>query len=115
MLSFEGETSERYEYGPLARLKKRLVVKRYSQMYELDYVYIFSPIAKMISVRFLVSLVATYHWPLHQLDIKSAFLNSILDEEVYMEQPSAIVAQGECANVCRLKKSLYGLKQSPRV
>jgi len=65
----------------------------------------------------------TYHRPLHQLDIKNAFLNDILDEEVYMEQSPSFVAQRVCeeglqaeevTQACRLKKSLYGLKQSPR-
>ena len=68
------------------------------------------PSNKDANVRVLVSLAATYHWPLHQLDIKNAFLNGILDEKVYMEQPPGFVAQGECAKkVYRLKKSLYGL------
>ena len=58
----------------------------------------------------LVSLAATYHWSLRELDIKNVFLNSILDEEVYMEQPLGFVAQRECVKVCRLKKSLYSLK-----
>ena len=55
----------------------------------------FSPVAKMKSVRFLVSLATTYYWALHQLVIKNAFLNGILDEEVYMEQPLGFVAQKE--------------------
>nr|XP_009794179.1 PREDICTED: uncharacterized protein LOC104240969 [Nicotiana sylvestris] len=59
-------------------------------------------------------MAATYDWPLHQLDIKNAFLHGDLQEEVYMEQPPGFVAQGECGKVCRLRKSLYGLKQSPR-
>ncbi|KAA0041891.1 putative Polyprotein [Cucumis melo var. makuwa] len=59
-------------------------------------------------------MAATHKWPFHQLDIKSAFLHSDLQEEVYMEQPPEFVAQGESDKVCRLRKSLYGLKQSPR-
>jgi len=93
--------------GSLARLKTRLVAKRYSQVYGLNYVDTFSPVAKMTSVQILVLLVATYPWPLHQLDTKNAFLNSIL-EEVYMKQPPGFLAQGE-STICRLKKSLYGL------
>ena len=54
-------------------------------MYELDYMDTFSLVMKMTSMRILVSLVATYHWPLHQLDIKNVFLNGILDKEIYME------------------------------
>jgi len=57
----------------------------YSHVYGLDYVASFSPAAKMISMRIMVSLATTYHWPPHQLDIKNAFHNSILDDEFYVE------------------------------
>ena len=71
--------------------------------------------AKISSVRLFLSMVAVRHWPLYQLDIKNAFLHGHLEEEVYMEQPPGFVAQGEYSSlVCRLRRSLYGLKQSPR-
>ena len=66
-------------------------------------------------VRLFISLVATYNEDLHQLDIKNVFLHGNLQEEVYMEQPLGFVAQGGIGKVCRLRKSLYGLKQSPHV
>ena len=97
--------------GSLAHLKVRLVAKRYSQVYELTYVDTFSSVVKMTSVWILVPLAATYQWPLHQSDIKNSLLNCILDEEVYIKQP--LCCSGGI-KVCRLKKSLYGLKQSPR-
>ena len=68
----------------------------------------------MASVRLLLSMVAMRSWPLYQLDIKNAFLHGDLTEEVYMEQPPEFVAQGESGLVCRLCRSLYGLKQSPQ-
>src|SRR5581483_8805562 len=74
----------------------------------------FSPVAKLSSIRLFISLAATYSWPLHQLDVKNAFLHGDLQEEVYLEQPPGFIAQGEYSKVCKLKKSLYGLKQSPR-
>ena len=70
--------------------------------------------AKIASVRLLLSMAAMCSWPLFQLDIKNAFLHGDLAEEVYMEQPPDFVAQGESGLVCRLRRSLYGLKQSPR-
>ena len=64
--------------------------------------------------RLLLSMVAMQSWPLYQLDIKNAFLHGNLAEEVYMEQPPGFVVQGESALVCRLRYSLYGLKQFPQ-
>ena len=68
----------------------------------------------MTCVRLFISLADTYHWDLHHLEIKNTFLHGDLQEEVYMEQPPGFVAQGEIGKVYRLRKSLYGLKQSPR-
>ena len=100
--------------GSVIGLKTRLVVKGYAQTYGVDYFDTFSPIAKLTFVRMFISLTASYDWDLHQLDIKNAFLHGDLQNEVYMEQPSGFVAQGEIAKVCRLRKSLDGLKQSSR-
>ena len=61
-----------------------------------------------------LAMAVMRHWPLHQLDIKNAFLHGDLEEEIYMEQPPGFVAQGEYGLVCKLRRSLYGLKQSPR-
>ena len=91
------------------------MAKGYAQTYGVDYFDTFSLVAKMTSVRLFISLTATYHWDLHQLDIKNVFLHGDLQEEVYMEQPPRLVDQGEIGKVCRLRKSLYGLKQSPHV
>ena len=94
----------------LARLKVRLVAKGYSQVYGMDY-HDTSLVPKMMYVQVLIYLPATHYWSLYQLDIKNIFLNDILDEEVYMEQPPYFVAQGESGKVCKLKKS-YELKES---
>ena len=78
--------------GSIVGLKARLVVKGYAQTYGFDYSDTFSPIAKLTFVRLFISLIASYDWDLHQLDIKNAFLHGDLQNEVYMEQPSGFVA-----------------------
>ena len=93
--------------GKIDRFKARLVAKGYTQIFGLDYSDTFSLITKMASVR-LLTIAVIQHWPLHQLDIKNAFLHGDLEEEVYMEQPPGFVAYKENDEVCCLRKSLYG-------
>jgi hypothetical protein len=96
------------------RYKARLVVKGYSQTYGIDYDETFAPVAKMSTVRTLISCATNLDWPLHQLDVKNAFLHGDLQEEVYMDIPPGFATSQTKGKVLRLKKSLYGLKQSPR-
>ena len=96
-------------------IKAQLMAKGYVQTCGVDYSDTFSPVAKMTYIRLFISLTATYHWALHQLNIKNVFLHGDLQEEVYMDQPPGFVAQGGIGKVCHLQKSLYGLKQSPRL
>ena len=100
--------------GQIDRLKARLVAKGYTQQHGSDYYDTFSSVAKIASIRLLLSMAAMRSWPLIQLDIKNVFLRGDIAEEVYMEQPLGFVAQGEFGLVCKLHRSLYGLKQSPR-
>ena len=90
------------------------MAKGYTQIYGLDYNDTFSLVAKMTIVRLFLTMTAICHWLIHQLDIKNAFLHGDLEEEVYMEQPLGFIAHGESSLVCKLRRSLYGLKQSPR-
>ena len=101
--------------GSVDRYKVRLVVKGFTQVPGKDFGATFAPVAKLTSVRLLASLAASHLWPLHQLDIKNAFLHGDLLETIYMDTPPRFRAEGEYAGkVCRLRKSLYELKQSPR-
>ncbi|KAM1031938.1 hypothetical protein ACFX2I_035575 [Malus domestica] len=100
--------------GSIDRFKARLVARGFSQSYGDDYEETFSPVAKMTSVRVVISLAACQGWKLWQLDVKNAFLYGDLDKDIYMQQPAGYVSQTNPGYVCKLKKALYGLKQAPR-
>jgi len=90
-------------------------VQSFTQNYGVDYTGTFAPVAKLNIVRVLLSLAVNLDWPLQQFDVKNAFLHGELSEEVYMDiPPGCIVPKKHSQKVCKLKKSLYGLKQSPR-
>ena len=88
--------------------------KGYTQTYEVDYQETFSPVAKLSTVRVLLSLATNLDWPLHQFDVKNVFLHGDLKEEVYMELRPRYTTSTETKVVCKLQQALYGLKQSPR-
>jgi hypothetical protein len=96
------------------RYKVRLVTKGYAQTYGIDYEETYSLVAKMTTVRAIITMAATKGWSLHQMDVKNVFLHGDLQEELYMEQPPGYVDQTHPNLVYRLKKTLYGLKQAPR-
>jgi hypothetical protein len=96
------------------RYKARLVEKGYSQKEGIDFHEIFSPVFKSVSIRIVLALIALLDLELEQLDVKIAFLHGDLDEEICMEQPKGFVQNHRNKFVCMLKKSLYGLRQSPR-
>ncbi len=101
--------------GSVERYKARLVAKGFSQKFGSDYDETFCPVVRLESLRNLVSLSTKHSLKLHHIDICTAFLNGTLEEEVYMEQPVGFIKKGEEHLVCRLKKSIYGLKQAPDV
>jgi hypothetical protein len=96
------------------RYKARFVAKGYSQVYGLDYIDTFSPVVKHYSLRTVLAIAAAKDLEMIQLDIKTAFLNGDLQEEIYMKQPEGFVIPGKETQVCKLLKSLYGLKQASR-
>ena len=100
--------------GLINKYKARLVVKCYRQKEGLDYFDTYSPVTRITSIRMVIAITALYNLEIHQMNVKTAFLNSDLNEEIYMKQPEAIVMPGQEKKVCRLVKSLYGLKQAPK-
>ncbi|KAJ7978961.1 Retrovirus-related Pol polyprotein from transposon TNT 1-94 [Quillaja saponaria] len=100
--------------GEVEKYKARLVAKGYAQKQGIDYEEVFAPVARLETIRLLISFAAHKHWKIYQLDVKSAFLHGFLEEEVYVDQPKGYVIEGQEDKVLKLKKVLYGLKQAPR-
>ena len=110
--------------GEIERYKARLVAKGFTQTYGLDYFETFAPVAKMTSVRLLIALAAAQNWPISHLDVTNAFLHGDLHEEVFMKIPlgyfdlSSVAQMNQFSDpsslVCKLLKSIYGLRQALR-
>lgn len=100
--------------GEVTRFKSRLVAKGFSQSYGLDYDETFSPVVRFSSIRALLAFAIQKGMLIHQMDVTTAFLNGKLEEDVFMDQPEGYIIPGKEDLVCHLKRSIYGLKQSPR-
>jgi hypothetical protein len=100
--------------GTIERYKVRLVAKGYTQKEGEDFFDTYSPVARLTTIRVLLSLAASYGLTIHQMDVKTTFLNRELEEKIYMDQSNRFIANGQEGKVCKLLKSLYGLKQAPK-
>jgi histone deacetylase 1/2 len=104
---------KRHANGNIERYKARLVAKGFKQQYGLDYEDTFSPVVKPTTICLLLYLVVTHGWVLRQLDIQNAFLNGVLEEELFMCQPPGFEDPTCPHHLCKLVKAIYGLKQAP--
>lgn len=100
--------------GSIEKYKARFVARGFSQKEGIDYEETFAPVAMYTSIRAVLAIAAIKKWKLHQMDVKTAFLNGVVEEEVYLEQPLGFKTRDRQTHVCKLKKALYGLKQAPR-
>lgn len=105
---------KRDKNGEVDKFKARLVAKGCSQKYGIDFQETFSPVVRYSSIRILLALAVEYGLEIHQMDVVSAYLNGELKDEIYMQQPENFVDAKSPEKVCKLKKGLYGLKQSGR-
>jgi hypothetical protein len=94
--------------GQISRYKARLVTKGFQEVHGIHYDETFTPVVKMDSIRLALAIAETEGWEVHQMDVKNVFLHGDLSEEIYMEHPLRFIQ--DTSLVCRLKKSLYGLK-----
>jgi len=99
--------------GKVKCFKGRLVAQGFSQRHGVDYEEIFSPVAYFISIHALLAFATGKKLQVHQMDVISAFLNGKLREEIYIKQPPGYIQPGKEELVCKLRKSIYSLKQSP--
>jgi hypothetical protein len=106
--------TKRDSKGNVERYKARLVIKGFTQKEGIDYKETFSPVSSKDSFRIIMALVEHFDLELHQMDVKTAFLNGDIDETIYMVQSENFVSDDAKQMVCKLKKSIYGLKQASR-
>lgn len=100
--------------GTIDQYKARLVARGFKQRHGLDYSELFSPVVKPTTIRIVLSLALNHGWCIRQLDVQNAFLNGVLDEKVFMQQPPGFEDPNRPHHSCQLSKAIYGLKQVPR-
>ncbi|GJY13443.1 zinc finger, CCHC-type containing protein [Tanacetum coccineum] len=100
--------------GTIEKFKARLVIQGFRQKSGINYFDTYAPVARISTIRLLITMASIHNLIIHQMDVKTAFLNGQLDEEVYMNQPQGFIMSGNENKVCKLIKSLYGLKHAPK-
>ena len=100
--------------GSIEKYKEKLVIKGYKQTEGLDYFDTYSLVMRINSIMMVLAIATLRNLEVHQIDVKTTFLNGELDAEIYMEQPEGFSAPGQKMKVCKLVKSLYGLKQASK-
>jgi hypothetical protein len=100
--------------GNVTVYKARLVAKGFRQVQGVDYEETFSPVAMLKSVRIMLAIAAFFDYEICQMDVKTAFLNGNVEEELYMVQPEGFIDPKDAGKVCKLQRSIYGLKQASR-
>jgi hypothetical protein len=100
--------------GSVEKHKAHFVARGFSQIEGVNYDETFAPVARYTSIRTIIAIAAEMGWRIHQMDVKTAFLNGFIEEEVYIEQPQGFEVSDRETHMCLLRKALYGLKQAPR-
>ena len=100
--------------GSIDKFKARLVAKCFKQKADLNLFDTFSSVTRVTSIRLLIAIAVIFDLKTHQMDVKTAFLNGDLEEEIYVDQPEGFVEPRQESKVCKLTKSQYGLKQTPK-
>ena len=100
--------------GSIEKYKARLVAIGFRHKENIDFFDTYSPVTRITSIRVLFAITAIHVFVIHQMDVKTTFLNGVLEKEIYMDQPEGFVVPGQEHKVCKLERSLYGLKQAPK-
>ena len=100
--------------GSIKKYKARFVARGFSEKERIDYEEPFSPVERYTSIKTIMALDSMMKWNINQMDVKIVFLNGVIEEEVYIEQPQGFKFENKVTDVCHLNEDLYGLKQAPR-
>jgi hypothetical protein len=101
--------------GSVEKFKARFLARGFTHKEGIDYDETFSHVAMYTSIRVIIALASILGWKLHQMDVKTTFLNGKIEQDVFVEQPDGFVLHNKDTHVCKLRKALYGLKQAPKV